>query len=165
MSYTNDAGYYPIWLTAKFQILLVHLMERYENGGRQKATSFSDKVIGKRKTPRRRWWWWLLKGEGKWHSWDPWEEGKESPERLCSEGGTLAKEEELPSRGTGLLTLSPILYGQRGGEKEGRRERKEPLKSLLQNFATTSPSLSTSYRDTMMKNCLSIEWTLLLQCR
>lgn len=124
---------------AKFWKLLVHLLEGYENGGRQKATSHSENETGERKPPRKRWWWWLLRGEGKWHPWGPWEKVKESPERLCSEGGTLAKE-ELPSRGTGLLTLLQTMGRRsRGREREKGAPEKPPTEfcnnqSIIINF-------------------------------
>lgn len=144
VSYTNDAGYWPIWLTAKFW---------------KKCWCICWKgmrtVVGSKRHPTMRMRLGREKpqgGEGQWHPWGPWEEGKESTERLSSEGGTLAKK-ELPPRGTGLLTPSLILLQTVGwGAGEGERER-IPMKSLLQNSATTSPSLSTSYRDTMMKTC------------
>lgn len=62
-----------------------------------RETSHFENEFGERKTPRKRWWWWLLSGESKCHPCGHWEGGKESPERLSSEGGSLAKE-ELPSQ-------------------------------------------------------------------
>lgn len=119
-----------------------------------RETSHSENEFGERKTPRKRRWWWLLSEESKCHPCSLWEGGKESPERLCSEGGTLAKEEELPCRGTGLPTPSLILLhwmGVGGALMKGGSTWKTSYRILQ----TTSPSLSTSCRDTMMENC----WT------
>ena len=79
----------------------------------------------------------------------PAEQMTRKAQRGCidEEGPPAKGEEALPSRGTGLMPLSPE-NPRRLGVEEGPTWK--TAKRILQ---TASPSPSTSYRDAVMRKC------------
>lgn len=161
VSYTNDAGYWPIWLTATFWKKCWCICWK---GMRM--------VAGRKRPPTLRMRSGREKPQGGHGAGGSWEEkasgipGVPEKNRRKAQGGCVVREElwlrrkNFPSEAQGCWLSAWSSYRQQGEGVE--RERKDPLKSLLQNFATTSPSLSTSYRDTVTE---SIEEHFWLQCR